>query len=130
MMQTEPEKRDGEAGFTLLEVLVALAVLAVGAVSLLTATQTHVARISDIEDRTVARWVADNSLAAARLGQPQEDTAAMLGQQWRVAVTRQATADPALERVDIGVALASARSDIFTLTGFVDTGANVEGGTQ
>ena len=130
MMQTVPEKREGDAGFTLLEVLVALAVLAVGAVSLLTATQTHVARISDIEERTVARWVADNSLAAARLGEEQQDRVTMLGRQWRVGVTRQATADPALERVNIGVALASARSDIFTLTGFVDIGANAEGGTR
>ena len=110
-----------EAGFTLLEVLVALAVLAVGAVSLLTATQTHVTRISDIENRTVARWVADNRLAALRIGVQQPDVVEMLGQRWDVVVTRMETLDPDLQRVDVGVALSSDNRNLFTLTGFIDT---------
>ena len=109
-----------EAGFTLLEVLVALAVLAVGAVSLLTATQTHVTRISDIENRTVARWVADNRLAALRIGIQQPDVVDMLGQTWNVAVMRMETLDPDLQRVDVAVALSSENRNIFTLTGFID----------
>ena len=109
-----------EAGFTLLEVLVALAVLAVGAVSLLTATQTHVTRISDIENRTVARWVADNRLAALRIGVQQPDVVEMLGQRWGVVVTRMETLDPDLQRVDVGVALSSDNRNLFTLTGFID----------
>ena len=110
-----------EAGFTLLEVLVALAVLAVGAVSLLTATQTHVTRISDIENRTVARWVADNRLAALRIGVQQPDVVEMLGQRWGVVVERKETLDPDLQRVDVGVALSSDNRNLFTLTGFIDT---------
>lgn len=113
-----------EAGFTLLEVLVALAVLAVGAVSLLTATQTHVTRISDIENRTVARWVADNRLAALRIGVQQTDVVEMLGQSWGVVVTRMETLDPDLQRVDVGVALSSDNRNLFTLTGFIDTAVN------
>ncbi|EEB83720.1 type II secretion system minor pseudopilin GspI [Roseobacter sp. GAI101] len=110
-----------EAGFTLLEVLVALAVLAVGAVSLLTATQTHVTRISDIENRTVARWVADNRLAALRIGVQQPDVVEMLGQSWDVGVTRMETLDLDLQRVDVAVALSSENRNLFTLTGFIDT---------
>lgn len=110
-----------EAGFTLLEVLVALAVLAVGAVSLLTATQTHVTRISDIENRTVARWVADNRLAALRIGVQQPDVVEMLGQRWDVVVARKETLDQDLQRVDVGVALSSDNRNLFTLTGFIDT---------
>ena len=114
---------NGEAGFTLLEVLVALAVLAVGAVSLLTATQTHITRISQIENRTVARWVADNRLAALRIGVRQPDVVDMLGQRWDVVVTRIETQDPDLQRVDVAVALSSDNRNLFKLTGFIDTAA-------
>lgn len=113
-----------DAGFTLLEVLVALAVLAVGAVSLLTATQTHVSRISDIENRTVARWVADNRLVALRIDMQQPDVVDMLGQRWGVVVSRTETEDPDLQRVDIAVALSSNTRDLFKLTGFIDTAIN------
>ena len=113
-----------DAGFTLLEVLVALAVLAVGAVSLLTATQTHVSRISDIENRTVARWVADNRLVALRIDMQQPDVVDMLGQRWGVVVSRTETEDPDLQRVDIAVALSSNTRDLFKLTGFVDKAVN------
>lgn len=116
--------QNGDAGFTLLEVLVALAVLAVGAVSLLTATQTHVARISDVEARTVARWAADNRLSALRLGLDQPAVVPMLGQMWGVDVARQPTDDPDLERADIAVTLSPDDRVFFKLTGFVDTASN------
>lgn len=109
-----------EAGFTLLEVLVSLAVLAVGAVSLLTAAQSHVTRISDVEARTVARWAADNRLTALRVGLEQPEVISLMGQRWDVAVARQATGDPDLERVDIAVSLAQDSQVQFKLTGFID----------
>ncbi len=119
-----PTPQHSDAGFTLLEVLVALAVLAVGAVSLLTATQTHVARISEVEARTVARWAADNRLTALRIGLDQPALMPMLGQMWGVDVARQDTGDPDLERVDVAVTLSPDSRVLFRLTGFVDTASN------
>jgi general secretion pathway protein I len=91
-------------GFTLIEALVAMAVLALGAVSLLAATEGHTARITAITDRTTARWVAENRLTEVRLGLPpasgQED---MLGQSWQVATTLTPTTEPALQRVTVTV---------------------------
>ncbi len=55
-------------GFTLIETLVALAVLATGAVALLGVVEDHTGRIAGLEDRVTLRWVAENRLAARHLG--------------------------------------------------------------
>ncbi|KIN71066.1 type II secretion system protein [Sulfitobacter guttiformis] len=60
--------RDTQAGFTLIETLVALAVLAVGSVTLLVGVERHVAGMRGLSDRVAARWVAENALAATTLG--------------------------------------------------------------
>ena len=49
-------------GFTLIETLVALAVLATGAVALLGVVEDHTGRIAGLEDRVTLRWVAENRL--------------------------------------------------------------------
>lgn len=55
------------AGFTLLEVMIALAVFAVIASGLtLTATQS-IRNTEGLQDRTLARWVAENHLNELRL---------------------------------------------------------------
>ncbi len=121
------DMRNSEAGFSLLEVLVALAVLSVGAVSLLTATQTYVARVSEIENRTVARWVANDRLAALRIGVGQPDIVDRMSQRWGVSVERSGTDDADLERVDIAVGLVADDRALYRLTGFVDLSADAQG---
>lgn len=121
------DMRNSEAGFSLLEVLVALAVLSVGAVSLLTATQTYVARVSEIENRTVARWVANDRLAALRIGVEQPDIVDRMSQRWGVSVERSGTDDADLARVDIAVGLVADDRALYRLTGFVDLSADAQG---
>ena len=115
-------RADPEAGFTLIESLVAMAVLAVGAVSLLAATETHVARIGDVENRTVARWEAENRLAALRLGVASPDRSAVMGLDLGATVEREATADPMLDMVTIRVAPAGSDAILARLVGFVPAG--------
>ena len=67
--------RSGEAGFTLIESLVALAILAVSAISLLLATEAHVARIDGLESRALAQFAAENRLAEIELGIEPDDRA-------------------------------------------------------
>ena len=61
-------RRGGEDGFTLIETLVALVVLATSGVALLGATEAHIARIGALETRAAAQWVAENYLAEVKLG--------------------------------------------------------------
>lgn len=118
-------RRDPEAGFTLIEALVAMVVLAVGAVSLLTATESHAARIGQVIDRTAARWAAEARLTELRLGlAPAEGPVESLGRSWVVLATSTPTDDPALARVTVAAAPAEAAgSPLVILTGYLEAPA-------
>jgi len=55
-------------GMTLLEVIVALAVFAIAAVSITKSIGDQIANLPILEERTYAQWVADNVMVDARLG--------------------------------------------------------------
>jgi general secretion pathway protein I len=50
------------AGFSLLEILIALAVLAIAFVSIQTATITQATHVAYLRDKTLAHWVAMNQM--------------------------------------------------------------------
>ena len=54
-------------GFTLIEVMLAVAVFAIAGVALLGAAQNNFENLSRLEQKTVANWVASNQLTAASL---------------------------------------------------------------
>ncbi|WP_298914505.1 type II secretion system minor pseudopilin GspI [uncultured Roseobacter sp.] len=117
-------RRAQDAGFTLIEALVALGILSTASIFLLAISQSHVARVGQISDRRTALWIAENRLVELELGMvdlPAEVTA--LGGLWRINTDRSATSDPDLTRVDIRVAASggglTAASAL--LTGFVET---------
>ncbi|WP_019341371.1 type II secretion system minor pseudopilin GspI, partial [Stutzerimonas stutzeri] len=76
-------------GFTLLEVLVALAIFAIVAAVVLTAAGRSVNNAGRLEALTLASWIADNRLTELQLQQPapnvgREDTRlAFGGRQWQ-----------------------------------------------
>ena len=95
--------------FTLLEILSALAIAAIGITAVARATQGHVEMMQSSEDRVIAGWVASNYLASMRLGRrwraPGEnrETVVFAGRSWLVVETRSATDDPDIVRVDLDV---------------------------
>lgn len=114
----------GERGFTLIESLVALAILAFASVSLLAATEAHVARIGGLETRALAQIAAENHLAELELGLAEgEAEASLLGHAFEIAAERSPTADPDLARIDLTVTDAASGAAFRGFTGFVDTGA-------
>ncbi len=116
--------RRGDDGFTLIEALVAMAVLAAGAVGLLTAVERHAQLARGLGDRTVARWAAENRLTEIALGTAgtEVSTETLMGLTWRVAAFLSATTDPDLVQVDVTVGDASdgPAEALLRLTGFVD----------
>lgn len=111
------------AGFTLLEVLVALAVLAIAlGAALRLATQTT-AGAAAMRDRTVASWVAENRLHRVLLG---EEPLALgrysgeerqAGRDWRWRLTVTSTRDGDVRRLEVQV-LDDDDSLLATLVGF------------
>lgn len=63
-------------GFTLLEVLVALAIFAMVAASVLSASARSLQNASRLEDKTLAMWIADNRLNELQLEQTPPSSAA------------------------------------------------------
>lgn len=112
--------RDQEAGFSLIEALVALAVLAIATVGLMRTVESHIDSIRGVERRTTAMWVAENRLAELEARAPAGDAVEMLGQQWRVKILRRATDDPEIDRVRIEVTPANESAPLASLDGFVD----------
>lgn len=111
-------------GYSLMEALVALFILAIATVGLTRATQSHVDGVRGLEQRVVAQWVAENRLVELNLegtaASPDASTVRMLDRDWSVRVARRATDDPDLMAVDVAVGPAGTTQDMVRLSGFVD----------
>lgn len=76
-------------GFTLIEVLLALAVIAIALTALLKVTSQNTAFTNRIKDKTIAHWVAMHGVAAIQLdlvkltlNQESTQSVMMAGQKW------------------------------------------------
>ncbi len=114
------------AGFTLVEILLALAVLAIA----LTATARSLGGALDttaaLRDRTLARWVAEDRLAEIELRgewpdlDVNEGDADMGGRAFRWRQETGVTPAARMRRVEVSVFLAGTASPLAKLTGFVE----------
>ena len=108
-MLFHPKQSSKNAGFTLLETLVALAILAIALAAVLRATGAATNHAGDMRIRLLADWVAQNHLAlhAARgdwiaVGiQNGEETQAGIRLLWTENIT--STPNPAFRRIEISV---------------------------
>jgi general secretion pathway protein I len=96
-------------GFTLIEVLVALAIVAIGMAAVMGALTSSANTISYLRDKTFAQWVALNQIANLRLsgqlpptGNSDGDTD-FAGRSWHWRQEVVATQVPGVERIDISV---------------------------
>lgn len=120
---TAPAPPASQTGFSLIEALVALAVLAIATVGLMRTVEAHIDSTRGVERRSAAMWVAENRLAEleARIPAAAGDAPVeMLGERWRVAVARLRTDDPEINRVRIQVFAVGETAPLASLDGFVD----------
>lgn len=106
-----------QGGFTLLESLVALAILAIAMAAVLRATGAGTSHVDALRVRVLADWVAQNRLALhtgrgdwlpAGTAQGEQTQAGMVFL-WDEKIS--ATPNPAFRRIEVNVALTSAPHD-------------------
>lgn len=115
--------RHRQHGFTLVEILVAMAVIAIGLVALVGASGRSTQTAAELRDRTYAQWVAANAMTELRLDpgideeSRQDGEEQLAGEWWQWQADISDTPDPDLLRIDVRVARGDSGS-IVTLTGF------------
>lgn len=113
------------SAFTLLEVLVALVVVAVAVAALARAGSQTIDSQAQVESRTLATWVAGNLISELRLEMPVEHgsrqgTRPMGGRNWHWEMLIQPAPGGELDRVEVAVYDSPARTDpVLTHTGFL-----------
>lgn len=104
------------AGFTLLEILVALAIIATAVAAIVAGVSGYVANAAHLRDRTLAQWVVMNKIAEMQLADewPAPGTrrgeTLMANHEWSWRVDIVTTDDPDVLRLDVA-AYAATDSD-------------------
>lgn len=115
-------------GFTLLEVMVALVVLAIGLGGAISRMGSYANNAGYLKEKTVALWVAHNRLTEIEVAPAWPDLgksdgeAEMAGGKWKwyVEVVK-APDDDKLRRIDIRVQRKDGDEDLAQLTGFISS---------
>ncbi|EJA7353550.1 type II secretion system minor pseudopilin GspI [Vibrio parahaemolyticus] len=122
--QTQPNlNRRRVRGMTLLEVLVALAIFATAAISVIRSVSQHINTVSYLEEKMFAAMVVDNQMANVMLDtgalKAKNGTEDLAGRIWYWKVTPVATAQPLLKAFDVSVATAKNASPVVTVRSYV-----------
>jgi general secretion pathway protein I len=114
-------------GFTLVEVLIALAVGAIDLVALVRAASVQVQSFDALRERTLAGWVAANVVTETRLTGAfpplgrSDGHAQFAGRDWRWQREVATTPDAEIRRIDVRVYVGTSQQPSASLSGFAGT---------
>ena len=122
-------------GFTLIEVVVALAIVALGMFAVFKAIGDTTANIGYLRDRSMAAWIADNRITEIRLAgefpsvDKTEGDVDFAGRKWHWVATVSQTPVEGLRRIDMKVRREGDAEDsaLASLAGFVGATATATG---
>jgi len=120
---------NNQRGFTLIEVLVALVIIAIAFTAVLKTEGANTRDVTYIQDKTVANWVADNVMTKIQLGVIKAKAPAtlsnnttMLGKKWYWQAEVNSTSDNYVNKIIVNVRHQADAEPLVTLTGFSNTG--------
>lgn len=93
-------KHNKNSGFTLIEVMVALTIIAISLGALLSTSGSQASNVTYLKQKTLAHWVAVNELTQIRIGKEFPDvgdkkgSTKMAGFEWHWVRTTKKTEDP------------------------------------
>ena len=98
------------AGLTLIEVLIALAIISIALTAIIKATAQNIRSTSYLQEKTIAMWVGQQVINEARVNllvlsgddKVQQQTA-MLGQEWYWQASKKNTANPKIIMLKVDV---------------------------
>jgi general secretion pathway protein I len=116
-------------GFTLIEVLAALVIVALGMLGVIEAVSQTASNSTYLRDKTIAHWIAMNQLTLTRLAprapkiDKSSDEVEMAGRRWRWSMEVTQTPVETVLRIDIRVRPEDAdeESSLASVTGFYGT---------
>ncbi len=109
-----------QSGITLLELLVALAIFSTAAITILDTIGTTSRVVEDLEQKTLAHWVAGNKLAEVQLASKwpnigvKRDEVEMADREWFLVTKVEATARPDMRRITVEVRLDKQQKSFLT----------------
>lgn len=113
-------------GFTLLEVLVTVMLLAVVSSGVMFAAQNSLRQQSALEQRTFASWIADNKITEMRAshawadGGVNDEDISFAGRQWHVRTSFSQTSNPSIQKIEVAVWDNEKKEDApYTLSGYL-----------
>ena len=123
-------------GFTLIEVLAALVIVALGMLGVIQAVTQTARNGTYLREKTLAHWIALNVITERRLqpAPPQvsetSDEVEFAGQRWRWTLNVSQTEVDSLRRMDVSVRQADRPEDapLVTVTGFYGSAIGASGG--
>ncbi len=119
-----------QSGFTLLEVMIALAIFAIVSGALIRNAGQTFRQTSIIQERTLAYWIAENHLTQVRSGPRSEDSFPDIGSdrsevtmadlEWEVVMDVEATENPDMRRIIVSVfSVDNLDNQVVELVGFI-----------
>ncbi len=118
-------KRGTSSGFTLIEVMVAMAIAALGLAAVAASVSQMIDAGTAMQQRTYASWIAQNKITEMRLENITPDVSESSGdtiyanREWTWQARISETGVENLFRVDVQVGLAGGDENIRTVTGFI-----------